>query len=230
MFNLFNAAKKIKDIAYGNDSTRKEVLNALVEDRFTPDAHTLYTRQWWNVFVYNECMEGQRANHILGPNSEKRAAAFTKDSDFVLMRKMLGNETFPFAIKIEEENRFGNSSFYGQPARILGHLFKMPPSAVKALDTHVLNTVQFNRVRVTLDVPYRKMNIKSVEDKITKELGELQVAHVDAFMYVAQMEFWADVIKHFGYKPAKLLTANNGKEDLELQYYYFNERFKDSSG
>lgn len=211
MLGLNKIFRRKKSVFEGTDMRWLEDLQAQGAN-MTPDLWKLQRRERHLVFLYNECQEGQYADQMLGINSEKLYAASTKDT-FVLWKKKLGLETFPIMLPIEPSERFGRSSFLGKPARVTGQIFRVPPMVIKELDSYVLNTVQFERQRIEVIVPYRR-----------KSEG-LRHTHYEVFkvwVYVGRKEFWKeqlDANKIF-FDRVTLYTA---KDENIGDYYYFKD-------
>ena len=220
-FNLFKKAIATPNSIHVGDMVDLQTKQELHEKYlFTPDISRL---QWYDnhlVFLYNECQKGQRAWDKFA--FQKQCAGFTQSPDYVMYKKSLGKETYPFAIKITTDQILGRSSFLGQPAKISGQLVKACTSTVVDLDKYCLNTVCFERSKVIVDIPYRTRGTKT-----GKQFSEQRIAKVSAWMYVAKDSFWLPEINR--HKQVKLYTANLGKDDLETQYYFFNEQFENQN-
>lgn len=211
------------------DASYHDILEAA---RFSPDHHKLINQQWANVFIYDNCQKGQSKFNKLGIYNDdpqysevhRLAAGLTQSDGFVMMKKPLGKETFPFALKVEPEQLMGlhtnlPGSLIGTPARVSGTLFSVRPYRLFELDKHVLNTVYFNRERVIIDVRYRKR-----DDKTGKLFGDMITQKMPAWMYVARPEFFLPELNR--YKPVTLYEANARQSDgfTREHYYFYNER------
>lgn len=181
----------------------------------TPDLAELKTFSNVNVFVYNEIQSEQPQNELVSMGLY-RGIGYTKQSDFVLYKKLLGKETFPFALQITEDQRLGMSSYLGDPGQIMGEVYTIPIPAERiiALDEYMLNTVYFDRKRVTILVPFRT---DPASDKF--DMNE-----IEAFMYVGRQEFWNEQItksdSNVLFAKSQRLFAN--KEDNIGAYYTFD--------
>jgi hypothetical protein len=169
------------------------------------------------VFVYNECKKGGPQNKVLN-GGVYNGFGYTDSPDFVLYKKLLGKETFPFAIQIKDEHRLGMSSHFGDPGQVMGEIWTLTPEQIIALDNYVLNTVQFDRVRVKVTVPFYPYKNKETD---------LDVSTTEAYMYVAREEFWKDQISDaeatkFFKKSPRIFCAKeyNNKETLNAYFVF----------
>ena len=196
-----------------------EFIKRVSEDvEFTPDMWHLERRPLHNVFVYDGLMKSYRHHHLLEGGAMRIAKGFTKYSNYVMWKKDLSAETFPFVLEtdLDKSNEFffrfrngGNCShFLGNPYLISGELYTMTANRIKELDKHMLNTVQFDRKRIKVTIPYRLKS--NISERLSVDVG--------AFMYVGKMDFWADLISNDLCSPVKHYT---GRDDLK--YYFFNE-------
>jgi hypothetical protein len=190
---------------------------------FTPDVWKLEKRYFHNVFIYNELMTNSREySEVMEGKAVKLAAAYTADDTFVMYKKAVGKETFPFTLKTTPDMKFGNSTFLGEPAHVMGQLFTMRPGQVIRLDTHLLNTVQFERVRVKICIPFRYKN--------GSQLSEPMVKSLPAWMYVGRYDWWADLLLNKKlYPPVKFYSSPENQYRERLNYYFFNESVESNS-
>lgn len=195
-------------IKYSQEAERKA--------QFTPDAAELQQQWAVNVFIYNECqMNGPKTN-ILGDKAIYGGLAYTESSDFVLYKKDLGKETFPFALEVNDDNRMGMSSLIGDPGQIMGEVYSVRPYDLISLDNYMLNTVRFERKRVKVVIPWRPNASEEIEPVIK-----------EVWMYVGKLDFWKDQIydqemKKF-FKPSPRLFCakeNNNKDTLGAHYLF----------
>jgi hypothetical protein len=149
--------------------------------QFTPDILDIQQLYAVNVFVYNECMASGPKHTTLGPNAKYGGLAYTESSDFVLYKKELGNETFPIAFPVTDEQKIGMSTLIGDPGQVMGEVWSIRPDDLISLDYYMLNTVRFNRKPVNITIPYRA-DTNSEFEPVTKEV----------FMYVGDLDHWKD--------------------------------------
>ncbi len=195
--------------------------------RHTPDAQQLSMYKWQLMFVYNECQSNQRDASTLGAwnECEQLGEAFTQKHEYVMFKKCLGNETFPIAFNMRPDQMLGSSnSFFGPTGAIKGQLFKMRPYRIFDLDKHVLNNVQFDRVRVTLDFPYRVGDPKTGENFNIRHIQK-----ITAWMYVGRDTFWYPMFDSEGKHNLSLVKRyHSNAEENPPSYYYFHEKFENT--
>lgn len=183
---------------------------------FTPDIEDIQSRYAINVFVYNECQKNGNKSDVLGKQAAYQGLAYTESSDFVLYKKLLGIETYPIALPITEDQKHGWSSLIGDPGQIMGEIYSIRPYDLIQLDNYMLNTVQFQRKRVKVVVPYH-----------ANETSPLDTHVVEVFMYVGDYDFWRDQLfdaeakKAFA-KSSRLFCSKeeNNKETLGAYYTF----------
>lgn len=154
MFGLFR--KEIK----GPD--REWVEKALKAAPFTPDIQELETRERHLVFEYGTAMRGYRNSDLL---NGFLYTAFTNPNvgKYSLWKKKLGPMSFPIALPI---------SFRDTPLRaIKGELHAIRPTQFIELDKYMLNTVQFERVRVNVVIPYSQRLFIKDRAKLEELMG-----------------------------------------------------------
>lgn len=147
----------------------------------TPDLSYLEMRPFWRVFIPDEIMKSHFKSELLGEGAVLRCHAFTQGR-FSVWRKKLGKASQIIPL----ETKFTTMPY----ATIRGELWKVPTETiVKKLDSYKLNGIQFNRKRVSLNIP--------ISNEMNKEAGDhsyLQVkrelANVKAWMYVGNHDFW----------------------------------------
>jgi hypothetical protein len=190
--------------------------------RFTPDIAILEQRQYKLLFVYDNLMASHRYHSMLNEASF-RGAAFTVDH-FSVFAKQLGLETFPIAL---------NTTFSQTPhARILGELYRVPSSLLYLeLDKHMLNTIQFKRMRTEILIPYRRRD--RADARIVS--NEFRTMNVFADMYVGIDDYWIhdEGLSAYDFSKVSTFTPNC---PFDEDYYYFTtmdckkeEHFVDTS-
>ncbi len=191
----------------------------------TPDILKLSAHKWQTIFVVNECQRHQRGHEQLGFVSKVderhttvhyNGFGFTQSDNFVLLKKVLGDKTFPVPLKVAVDQRLGQSgSLLGRPAKIAGEIFSIRPGNFIDLDNYMLNGLQFQRKRVIIDMPFRSRDPHSgklYSDVITQKIG--------AWMYLGVDDYWYPELNRLA--PVRLLEKNSDQE----KYYFFNEKFE----
>lgn len=175
----------------------------------TPDYHELQQFERIKVFVYNECQKDQPQHAKLGPAVLYGGFGYTEDNSYVLYKKLLGKETFPFAMEIQDNQRHGMSSFLGDPGQVMGELWSIRPADVVELDYYMLNTVYYDRKRVKLLITRSKTDVYKTE----------------AFMYIGRPEFWNDQIfsnegRDLFARSSRLFATKENSDTLGAHYVF----------
>lgn len=187
---------------------------------FTPDLALLQQQARWPVFVYNELQQGQVQNLRMS-KSIYRGLGYTKTSDFVMYKKLLGKETYPLAMAVSEDQKFGISSLIGDMGQIMGELYSVTPYDIIQLDEYHLNTVSFERKTVPILIPY----------KADAKADKFDMYEREAFMYIGRPEFFNEQIfssegkKLFAYSQRLFVTKENKDEPLGA-YYVFDHNLE----
>jgi gamma-glutamylcyclotransferase (GGCT)/AIG2-like uncharacterized protein YtfP len=190
------------------------------KSKFTPDRADLMQFATHGVFIYDS-HQGTKSKHgNLGVKPVFHGHAYTESSDYVMYKKNVGIESFPFAMEISDKHRMGEfSSLIGDPGQIMGEVYELPTESIVALDENMLNTVYFNRKRVTVLV-------MSPEGSKYKSLRRIQT-----WMYVGNPEFWTDVIAKAS--QTKLISQSTrlfaAKEETSLGAFYVFDHKLDAS-
>lgn len=184
--------------------------------QFTPDIEDVQDKYCHNVFIYNECQSHGPKNNVIN-GSVYGGHSYTESSDYVLYKKLLAKETYPFAFEITDDEKLGRSSYIGDMGQIMGELWLIRPNDLIALDNYMLNTVQFDRKRVKIVVPFH-----------ADEQSPVDVHTIEAWMYVAKKKFWSPQIadaqaKKFFRRSSRLFcTKDNNNKDTLSAYYIFD--------
>ena len=138
-----------------------------------------------------------------------------------MYKKDLGKETFPIALRTTHDQKLGKSTVLGDPARVCGNLYLVPTKVIKDLDNRTLNGVWFQREKVSIDIPNRKLNG-------SKSPGPMILDTIEAWMYVARMDYWTEQLdgKNILFKKVDLRPANN---EMIGKYYFYNEYLESNS-
>lgn len=183
----------------------------------TPDLAYLKECAMVNIFVYDDMQTNQPNNRKL-EGGMYRGFGYTKASDFVLYKKLLGKETFPFALQITEDQRIGMSSYIGDPGQIVGEVYTLfnPSDKIIDLDSFVLNTVYYDRKIVPVLIPY----------KTDPNAESFEIKEIEAFMYIGSQEFWGEQLSsHEGkslFKQSQRIFGSKEIGDNLGAYYTFD--------
>lgn len=95
---MFSAVKKF---IYGNqdDEFSWFLKKSNKSGQFTPDLWQLQMKRNHHVFVYNECMEGHSKHFELIGKAPYLGIAFTLNPRFMMWKKDLGTESYPFVLE-----------------------------------------------------------------------------------------------------------------------------------
>lgn len=122
--------------------------------------------------------------------------------------------------------------YFPPSLRIKGELHAVRPYQFRQLDIYKGNTVQYERKRVKLLVPYREvmkedyieLGGKPLPPALQGKKGTLspeQVAVVRAWMYVGRDEYWDSILSPFNFKAVQHHTS---RREWLKEYYSYPKR------
>lgn len=183
------------------------IANASQTCPHTPDLWWLERRKHQLLFVYGTQMRGH-PQHELVMNHGAYAAATYTEGKFTLWKKQLGKESFPIAL---QGSGWRVPDWKKPPhSRVQGELYAIETAQLIELDKHYQNTLEFDRQRVPLVLPYRNLHRipgTELQRQIEESLGmeardqvvttETKTQLVNAWMYIGKPEYWDDQLSHF---------------------------------
>lgn len=210
-----------------------DAITALIyEDKqrlqFTPDYHTIGSRKGNLVFVHDDMMMLQ-SNHDLVKTGLSGFYPFAygyTSQRFNFVTKDLGLKSFPIALQLKDTQDV--PMHVADAYRIRGEIYALRPQSIIELDTHRQNGVQFQRVRVNINVASRPLRHWSWTDangidKHEYRLDRENMISVPCWMYVGREEYWKDQLQSefFGFKSIPIV-----QEDRVWlkEYYQYNHR------
>lgn len=174
--------------------------------RYTFDTPSLEARFNHNVFVCDSLMNRRSQHEELGVDKLFEGIAMTRDR-FSFWRRDLGkySSAVPMVGSVEK----------AVTAPIRGELWSIATPTMFKLDELYENGVQFQRVRVQLDVPVSIVNRKNsnILDRSAFEFAIKQpmfLERVSAFMYIGCQDYWEPMFS----SGTKLSTATKFGEKL----------------
>lgn len=196
---------------------------AIISNPNTPDIWTINGYQYQFVFVYGTQQRGHPQHELINSTGAFAATAYT-DKKFNLWRRELGRESFPIAM--EESNWHKPDFRKAARERVQGELYAVPTATLISLDKHYQNTLEFQRKRVPVLIPYRHLYqipgcevASEVQRKISEKTGaplppqvvttEMGVKLVKAWMYIGRNEYWDDQLSHF-FSPTAVYQSRIG--------------------
>lgn len=186
----------------------------------TPDVWVLGQYEYQLVFVYG-CSQRGHPQHDLVSSLGAFAATTYTDDKFTLWKKRLGRESYPIAL---QGSGWKRPDWNETPrARVQGELYAVPRSAIYELDNHYQNTLEFQRIRVPMVIPYKELyeivGGTPMQQQINQVLGlppqratvssETGVKLVRAWMYVGKPQYWDDQLAHH-FIPTQLYHSRVG--------------------
>lgn len=175
--------------------------DVLENTKYTPDVAELETAEYMNFLVYDNTLPD------LESNSYPLQTAFTVE-EMEMWTYLLGNESYPIPLNMPdtmlEGTRLINRPWQGSKkiirSKIKGKIYSVKTSHVFSLDTVKVNTVQFNRIRVPVVIPYTEIIRTKWGDRVGPEHHRL----VTVSMYVGVRSFWDPLLDDgFLFKPTK---------------------------
>jgi hypothetical protein len=176
------------------------------ENQFTPDLPILEQYEHQLMFLYNECKPGLPNHKLVEESCVPLATAFTRP-EFSLWKKRLGKKSFAMALKEDSKE----APF----RRIKGDLVLLETSRFKELDKYMSNTVYFNRVRTTVEVPYTRIDTRGNQQMVTQS--------IKAWMYVSSLTVEEIAPKQTYSVIYFPVTVFNNKNTLNAEYYCFTK-------
>lgn len=198
----------------------------------TPDIWTLEQYHFQKLFVYGTNMRGHPQHELAIEYGAYGACAYT-DEHFTAWKKRLGKESFPIALK---GSGWRKPDWARPPmARVQGELYIIETQQLIKLDKHFQNTLEFQRKRVPVIIPYydlyrisdNSLYPHSIKTKINESLGideqvvttERSAKVIKAWMYIGKSEFWDDQLAHY-FQPLPVYQSRIGWLG---DYYAFNK-------
>jgi hypothetical protein len=176
-------------------------IDSVLKTKYTPDIALLESKDAWWFFAYDTFdVQENPARYIVF--TEDKYINYVQDRDFDRLLPLPVPEGFkepPIRPAWADPNP---PSFRQAPSsRLRGTLHLVPPETIISLDKDVLNTVRFNRQRVQLLYPHRRLPIVD-----GKPRPDLVVHKLMAWMYVASQEYWGSMVSENPqlFKPAPL--------------------------
>lgn len=225
---MFNFKRK-----YDTNAVADAITALLHEDKqrlqFTPDYHDIGSRKGNLVFIHDDMMCLGPMHDLVKEGSLSGFYPFTyayTSQKFNFVRKDLGLKSFPIALQLKEDQNMPMHVAYR--SRIRGEIYAVRPETIVSLDTHRQNGVQFQRVKMNINIGSRKLR-ESVwtdangKDRYEYKLDKEEMCTVPCWMYVGREEYWKDQLESefFEFKPIDIVTEDR----LWLkEYYQYNRR------
>lgn len=191
---------------------------------YSPDAWYLEQHPRQNIFIADDLKRGKINNKLIEDHQPIHPTCYTLEC-FTVWIKDLGEHSYPLILEQGQEVD-GPSFHVPELARIRGELYSLPSTLfTNSLDIHKENTVKFIRKRVSITLPYRYLTFNSSPDATWAEkvpsISNDHLRTVRAWMYVANPEYWRDLIgSHLGSKAAPIYQHETPKVWID-QYYKF---------
>jgi len=205
--------------------------------KYTPDIHLL-EQHWWNpVFIPDDCMihhsyhiTERGSRHDLVKEGASGYDPFYEDcytaKPFTFLEKNLGKQSFPIPFDPINDNDL--PMWMNKSHRIKGELYALSSKSIIELDNHRLNTVQFDRVKVTINIPYAQKYRDIAQSyngvwSSTYRSSKTNIVSIQAHMYVGRFEYWRDqLLKLDNFSPVKV-EKNPDRIYVKDFYNYKNQ-------
>lgn len=232
---LIEAVRKINP-GYGYDVPEQSLLMAALEEtKFTPDIAILEEYEWQLYFAPDETKKDHVKHGLLGDEREYKFPGFTQKGYHFWQSQAPFNPPIP--MHTAEVNI---SPFFPPVAKIKGEVYAIRPQRFLSLDRYRQNTVEYQRERIRLIVPYRKVvwlkdhNLdpafgvqelfaRSAYNGSSIKTSEEHVAVIRAWMYFGKPAFWDPLISAYDYQPVEVF---HGKARRWCPEYYSIRRPK----
>lgn len=191
--------------------------------RYTPDLPLLAENLTHNIFIYGRQMLEHPGHKIINEHSVRLMKAFTSEK-YQCWQTILGEFSYPIAIDAPSPDVIIPwAEHRGSPlAQIEGELHTIFTSGLIKLDKDMFNTIEFERVKVRLTIPYRPV-VWTKESGTTH--GPRKFARTTAFMYIGRQTYWDKILDGGFYtRPVQLMPPKHS--DGEPYYYFTKEGYK----
>lgn len=149
----------------------------------TPDLWLLENYSHWLTFVCDDLKTGHRRHDLLEGSELACDCVFSKPA-FSMFNKKLGKASFPVPIL--------GRSVMAPYSVVKGQLWRVPTDTLKGLDIYRNNTVEFQRTRISVAVPYKEVHWDNNPNEVY--VSRTRTQYVRAWMYVGRPQFWDDLI------------------------------------
>lgn len=201
--------------------------------KFTPDIAKLEKYAWQLIFVTDQLKEGHLHNAKLGPEASYRFPAFTQQGFHYW------DTPIPFLPPVPMKVEYTINPVKGFPpiAKIKGEVHLIRPQQFMTLDRYKQNTVEYQRERIKLVVPYTPVKLLK-DHNLDPRFGVQEVfcrsdykgssvaldrettCTIRAWMYTGKPDFWDPLINAFDYKAVETFHSKNRRWCQE----YYNLR------
>lgn len=219
--NLTSAVRKVVP-SYGLPDASAMLQQAMQLTKFTPDIDILEQYEWQLIFAVDALKRDHLNYNKLGVETKQFFPAYTQKS-FMFWD---GGPLMPEIPMVSEHNGI-LSRIVGMPpvAKIKGEVYAIRPRMFIDLDTMYENTVQFQRERVRLVVPYRKLvwlRDKDLDPQfgVQQALGQAaltkSIMHtpettciIRAWMYIGKPAFWDKLLTPYAFTAVESHHSEN---------------------
>ena len=234
------AAKLTEEVLAAHDHAvvenkyRDRLLQIISEDKerlqFTPDHREILPKRSHLIFIHDDMMQLQPNHKLVHAGSLSGFYPMTygyTSRRFTFVKKELGLKSFPIALDMRYKDDL--PMFVADEHRIRGEVYAIRPQQLILLDTHRQNGVQFNRVKVNINIGSRKLRQWHWFDAhgrihYERELEREEMITQEMFMYIGREDYWRDQLTtgFFDFKPIDIIQEDR----LWLKKYYQYSRVR----
>lgn len=181
----------------GRDNPSPEKI-AEVMSKYAADAGSLETKRSAVFFIYDEMMKGRKLNKMIEDFAVPVCTGFTKQgfSHFVELGEIPRSIPLPIQWKTVPY------------LPIRGEVYCLLPTHIVELDLYKRVGVEFDRIRVDINIPHRLKSQPAFPRVVTQKM----------WMYVARPEFFLDRVDGgYKYQP----VPSFGESPITGKYSYF---------
>jgi len=229
MFGRTATQEKVDEEVLHLESIRNSIKEIIEWDKdrlqFTPDYPTLSQRRSHLFFVPDDMAQLQHNHNLIhgGSLSGFYPLAYgytTKRFSFV--KKELGLKSFPIALELSRDTQDNLPVWMSDEYRLRGEIYAIRPQQFIVLDTHRQNGVQFERVKLNINIGFQKYYKRKGKPDYFLEREEMIT--VPMFMYVGREAYWKDQLEagFFDFKQVTLKVEDR----LWLREYYEYSRVR----
>jgi hypothetical protein len=211
-----------------------DAITALIHEdkqrlQFTPDYHIVGARKGNLVFIHDDMMKLEPNHGVVVKDSLSGFFPFgygytSRRLNFV--KKDLVLKSFPIALEIRDCSEL--PMHMANKYRIRGEIYAVRPQGIISLDTHRQNGVQFQRIRVNINVGWKNLRRRhwfdaSGNEKFETSLDKEEMCTVECWMYLGREDYWKDQLES-GFFDFKAIDIVEEDRLWLKEYYQYNRR------
>jgi len=203
-------------------------LEDLPRPEFTPDLWLLEQKKAHLFFIHDDMAQLQPFHDLVKAGSLSGFYPMNYGytaKKFTFVKKNLGLKSFPIALDLPFEDREKLPQYMSNEHRIRGEIYAIRPRQIVELDNHRQNGVQFQRIRVNINIGFRKLMRHSITSSTGKKYSEYNLTKEEMIsqemcMYVGRRDYWMDQLESgfFDFQPIDIIEEDRVWINKYYQY------------